>query len=428
MKQQAPINLNRVLQRIDLLATITTGESPGVTRLPFTLAWESATQLVAQWMREAGMLVRRDDVGNLIGRYEGLELEVPVLMIGSHLDTVIEGGKYDGALGVVTGLEVAASLAESGIKLHHPVEVVAFVDEEGVRFSTAMVGSRAMAGMLSPHDLQARDDRGVMLEVAMRQSGFSPDRFTSAARPRGSLLGYLELHVEQGVVLEDRNVPGAAVTGIAGARRYGFRIEGIAGHAGTFPMPLRRDALTGAGAIVLAVERIAREHGGLVATVGKLSVRPGAANVIPGLVEGTLDVRDMNDARRDAVVDLIQAECERICRERDLTCHFTLTSEAPAVPCSPAFVDLIISALQENGVEPRRLASGAGHDAIAMAHVTDIGMIFVRSKGGISHNPLEETSAEDIGVAAAVLRSVVVQIAGEHSVGGDGHAGATHTP
>jgi len=425
MKQQAPINLNRVLQRIDLLATITAGEGPGVTRLPFTPAWKRATQLMAQWMQEAGMSVRRDAVGNLIGCYQGLEPGTPSLMIGSHLDTAIEGGTYDGALGVITGVEVVASLAESGIRLRHPVEVVAFVDEEGVRFSTAMVGSRAMAGTLSPHDLQARDDRGVMLEDAMRQSSFSPDRFTSAARPRGSLLGYLELHVEQGVVLEDRNVPCAAVTGIAGARRYGFR---IAGHAGTFPMPLRRDALTGAGAIVLAVERIAREHGGLVATVGKLSVRPGAANVIPGLVEGTLDVRDMNDARRDAVVDLIQAECERICRERDLTCHFTLTSEAPAVPCSPAFVDLIISALQEHGVEPLRLASGAGHDAMAMAHVTDIGMIFVRSKGGISHNPLEETSAEDIGVAAGVLRSVVVQIAGEHSVGGDGHAGTTHTP
>lgn len=408
----AQVNLGRLLERIEHLSAISTGPGPGVTRLPFTEQAERANALVGQWMRDAGMSVRRDEVNNLIGRYEGMASDAPVVMIGSHLDSVIEAGKYDGVLGVLAGVEVVQSFFERGLRPQRPIEVVAFCDEEGVRFSTPLLGSKAMAGLLSPETFAAIDDQGVTLGDAMRQYGLDPERFTCAARSPRSLAAYLELHIEQGPILERSNQACGVVTGIAGAARYSFRVDGMPGHAGTVPMSLRQDALTGAAEMLLAIERVARQVEPMVATVGKLSVRPGASNVIPGMVEGILDIRDVNDARREATLQRMVSECDSICRQRGLQCDFRKVTESAAVSCASRLIALIESTLCEYGITQVCLISGAGHDAMAMAHITDIGMIFVRCRGGLSHHPEEEVSPADIETGVQVLRSVVSGLAG----------------
>ncbi|MFC4766791.1 allantoate amidohydrolase [Effusibacillus consociatus] len=403
------VKADRIAQRIEELAKCSTTER-GVTRLSFTKESETANGLVAGWMREAGMSVRRDELNNIIGRYEGNQPDAPALLIGSHLDSVIEAGKYDGILGVIAGIEVVQTLFENGIRPKHPIEVIGFCDEEGTRFHTTLLGSRAIAGDLQEEDLQAKDAAGITLAEAMKEIGLDPANYRLAARDPKTLLGYLELHIEQGPVLEQMNQACGVVSGIAGQSRYQFRVEGLAGHAGTVPVPMRKDALVGTAEMIQAIERIALQYENLVATVGKLSVSPGASNVIPGLVEGTLDIRSINNETRLAALNRILEECKSICERRGLACEFSKVMESPAVPCSSRFIEAISSVLEERNMKSVQIVSGAGHDAMAVAGITEIGMIFVRCKDGLSHHPDEFATTEDMGMGASVLLDVVLKL------------------
>jgi allantoate deiminase len=403
------INKKRLLERIDRLAKCSE-TFPGVTRLSFTKQCDEADLLLREWMEEAGMVVRRDEMNNLIGRYEGKNREGPVLMLGSHIDSVINGGKYDGTLGVITAIEVIQVLSNLGEIPSHPIEVVSFCDEEGVKFHTTFLGSRAMTGALTLDDLARCDERGISLSDAMRSRHLNPEDFQMAKRKPDSILGYLELHIEQGPLLEKINQPCGVVSGIAGVSRYSFLIEGMSGHAGTVPMYDRKDALTGAAEIIVKLEQLAKQYSPAVATVGKLSVKPGASNVIPEIVEGTIDIRDQDEKRKTMFLKDMVAMAYEVCKRRKLTCEFEKVMEVPPVSCSNHFIHLIEDVLEDNGISPYRMISGAGHDAMAIASLTPIGMIFVRCKKGLSHCPDEDVSLEDMEIGTKILLDTVRKI------------------
>ncbi|MGC4376350.1 allantoate amidohydrolase [Fictibacillus sp. Mic-4] len=403
------VNGARIAERIDQLSRCSE-PAIGVTRLSFTKEFQCAQNMVEQWMLEAGMTVRKDSLNNLIGRYEGSNPNAPVLMIGSHLDTVIEGGKFDGMLGIVTGIEIVAVLFETGIILENPIEVIAFCDEEGVRFHSTFLGSKAIAGTLKREELEVKDEEGITLANAIKELGLDPLNYKKAARVPEEVLAYIELHIEQGPVLQAEEIPCGVVTGIAGASRYSFTIEGFAGHAGTVPHTLRKDALAGSAELVLEIERLAKENAPIVATVGKLSVKPGSSNVIPGEVAGTIDIRDTDERRKRKVLEAIFQSGEEIASRRGLKIHFEKVMEVSPVLCSEELIPIIESSIRENGMDPVRLISGAGHDAMAMADLTKVGMIFVRCRDGISHHPDEHASLEDMEIGARVLLDTVLQV------------------
>ena len=408
------VNSHRIAARIDKISTFSE-PTIGVTRLSFTKEFQLAQKMVEKWMLEAGMTVRRDSLNNLIGRYEGKNSHSPVLLIGSHLDTVIEGGKYDGMLGIVAGIEVVTILFENGIILENPIEVVAFCDEEGVRFHSTFLGSKAIAGTLTERDLEATDEQGITVATAIKQLGLNPLEYQEAAKEPKDVIAYIELHIEQGPILEKEGIACGVVTGIAGVSRYSFKVEGFAGHAGTVPVMLRKDALAGAAEIILAIEKLAKDHAPLVATVGKLSVKPGSSNVIPGQVLGTIDIRDTNEDRIKEVIKAFFQTCDEICTRRGLTYHVEKVMEAHPVYCCEEITAAIESAIQENGMSPIHLVSGAGHDAMAMANLTKIGMIFVRCEKGISHHPDEHVMLDDLGVGTQVLLDTVLKVTKYHS-------------
>lgn len=396
-----------ILDRLDALAAISE-RADCLVRRPYTDAHRRANVLVGDWMRAAGMAVRVDAVGNLVGRSEGSVPGAPALLLGSHLDTVVDAGRYDGMLGVVTAIACVGALARRAVRLPFALEVAGFVDEEGVRFrGAALTGSRAMAGRLDPAVLERTDDDGVTLAEAMRGFGLDPLAAGQAARRRDELLAYVELHIEQGPVLEALGLPAGCVTAINGAARYAVTVTGVAGHAGTVPMAARRDALAAAAECVLAVEARAAAEPDLVGTVGRIEALPGAVNVVPGLARFTLDLRAPDDGRRrHAAADLLDAFA-RIAARRGVGIEPALTHEAAAVPCAPWLMARIERALAAHGVAPHRLPSGAGHDGMALAGLTDIAMIFIRCRGGISHNPAEAISAADAGLGADILLHVI---------------------
>lgn len=403
------VKVERMIQRIEALATCSSSVH-GVTRLAFTDESEQANSLVSQWMCEAGMSVRRDEMGNIIGRYEGRRPDAPILLIGSHLDSVAKAGKFDGILGVITGIEVVQTLFEHDIRLEHPIEIIGFCDEEGTRFHTTFLGSRAMTGSLTEIDLQCCDQNEMTLSDAMKEVGLEPMQYKLAARDPKTILGYIELHIEQGPVLEEMDQSCGVVSGIASQSRYTFQIEGLAGHAGTVPLPMRKDALAGAAEIIQAIETIALQNPNLVATVGKLSVQPGASNVIPGEVEGTLDIRCMDERKKLEVLQAMIEASHQIADRRGLNCTFTKVMDSSPVNCCTQLTRTIQSVLEDYQMNSVPLVSGAGHDAMAMSSITDVGMIFVRCKGGLSHHPDEYVSVEDIQMGARVLLDVIFRL------------------
>ncbi|WP_019241899.1 MULTISPECIES: allantoate amidohydrolase [Bacillus] len=409
-KVQHKISGKRIFERAEELASCSCS-SIGVTRLPFTEESAKAGILIEKWMNEAGMTVRKDGLNNIIGRYEGENPDAPILIIGSHLDTVIEGGKYDGMLGVITGIEVVQSLFDSGIILDHPIEVVGFCDEEGVRFHSTFLGSRAIAGTLTDVDLERKDEDGISIAEALKTIGINPLDYLMCRKKKEDVLGYLELHIEQGPVLENENQSVGVVSGIAGATRFSFEIEGKAGHAGTVPIELRQDALVGAAELIQYIESVMWKNRPLVATVGKLLVHPGASNVIPSLVKGTLDIRDIDKTRKESAIHEILIESKKICKSRGLQITFEKVMEADPVVCSDRFNSIIEAAIIQSGGNPIKLFSGAGHDAMAMADITEVAMIFVRCKDGLSHHPDECVTVEDVEAGAEVLYSTVLKIA-----------------
>ncbi|CRK85047.1 allantoate amidohydrolase [Neobacillus massiliamazoniensis] len=411
IKLQYNVDSKRISTRIEQLAGCSS-TSVGVTRLPFTVESLEAERLVEEWMKAAGMTVRKDGLNNIIGRYEGKNPTASVLLIGSHLDSVIEAGKFDGVLGVITGIEVVQTLRDNGVILDNPLEVVGFCDEEGVRFHSTFLGSKAIAGTFTAEDLERADENGITIAEALKGIGIvNPYDYKNARRTPEELLAYLEVHIEQGPVLEKENKPVGVVSGIAGATRFSFEIIGKPGHAGTVPVAIRQDALLGASDLISYIENIALENKPLVATVGKLTVSPGASNVIPGLVTGTLDIRDLNVERKQKAIDAILAESHRIAESRGLQIKFDQVMEVEPVYCNEGMIKLIEEAISERSGSVVSLVSGAGHDAMAMADVTKVAMIFVRCKDGLSHHPDEFVTEEDMGVGAEVLYSTVIKLA-----------------
>jgi allantoate deiminase len=402
------------MARAELLAAYSE-EAGRLTRRFGTLALAEAGGLVSEWMREAGLSVRRDAIGNVIGRSAGAGPDAPALMIGSHLDTVPDAGRWDGALGVLAGIAVAERLRERAGELPFALEVVAFADEEGSRFGTAFLGSSVLAGSFDLSTLARVDADGVSLEEAIRRFGGDPAELRDGRREPGSLVGYAELHIEQGPTLEAGGLPLGVVSAISGQTRALLRFTGTPGHAGTVPMELRRDALVAAAELVVEVEALARETPGLVATVGRLEALPGAPNVIAGRAELVLDVRHPEDADRLWAVGRLRQRAGEIASTRGIEYEWEALHEQAAVRCDPGLTGRMFQALEDVGVQPNALASGAGHDAAAMARIAPVTMLFVRCAGGVSHHPDESVEAADVAIALDALTRFVELVAERHS-------------
>jgi allantoate deiminase len=400
------VDAERVMVRLDELARLSE-EPHRLTRRYLTQSHRQAIELVSGWMRAAGMSVHLDPLGSVIGRWDGGDRGRPALLFGSHIDTVVDAGKYDGTLGVIGAIACVEALRRDGFVPGFAVEIAAFGDEEGSRFPVALSASRALAGALDPAVFEARDAEGIVLADAMTRFGLDPAQYARAARRREDVLAYIELHIEQGPVLESENLPVGVVTAIAGATRLEVALEGAAGHAGTVPMTLRRDALAAAAECALAVETICRAREGVVGTIGRVAAEPGVVNVIPGRAVFSLDVRAAADEPRRAAVAALLAAFGTIAARRGVSLAVHPLHEAAAVACAPWLSDLLAAAVRSLGIPERRLPSGAGHDAMAVASLTDVAMLFVRCRGGISHNPAESIDVEDVATALAVLHRFV---------------------
>jgi allantoate deiminase len=402
----APLG-EEIVRRINELAAVS-AEADKLTRIFLSTEHRAAADLILAWMREAGMQAHLDAIGNVCGRYEGGRPGLPCLMLGSHYDTVRDAGKWDGPLGVITAISCVADLNRRGKRLPFAIEVVGFADEEGVRFASTLLGSRAVAGTFDPTVLSTRDGDGVMMREALTKFGLDSGKIGAAARKAGELLAYLELHIEQGPVLEAQGLPVGIVTAIAGATRLAARLTGMAGHAGTVPMALRRDALAGAAECIGAIEQACRrDDGALVGTVGVIQAMPGATNVIPGEVSFTIDMRAPADAHRQRAVADVVRQIEAIASRRSLSLRLDVTHENRTAPCAPWLRAQIGRAIAAEGLPVFELPSGAGHDGMAMIDIADVGMIFVRCRGGISHNPAEHVELADADAGARVLLRVI---------------------
>jgi allantoate deiminase len=390
----------RLMARLDAFAAYT--DEPGrLTRLFLSDAHRRAAAAFIGWCGEAGLAARIDPAGNVVARYEGKREGAPALMLGSHIDTVRDAGRYDGTYGALAALAVVEALSARGERLDHAIEIVAFGDEEGVRFRTTLTGSRALAGAYLEEALDQRDTRGVAMRDALQAFGGDPDKAGSIRA--NSVAAFVEAHIEQGPVLEAEGLPLGVVTAINGATRLEVGVDGMAGHAGATPMSLRRDALTAAAEMTLAIEARARRETDLVATVGRLEVWPGATNVIPGHVQFSIDLRAPDDERRSVALADIMARIDAIAAARGVRASSAKTHDAKAFVCDPRIVAGIARAVEQLGVPPRLLSSGAGHDTMVMGGLCPAGMLFVRCKAGISHNPLESITVEDCAFGLAAL-------------------------
>jgi N-carbamoyl-L-amino-acid hydrolase len=377
----------------------------------FSPAHKAVAGQLRDWMSSAGLKAEIDAVGNVIGRYASAAPGAKTLLVGSHYDTVANAGLFDGRLGILTGLVVAEHLQSVGQRLPFHLEVIGFSEEEGVRFSAPYLGSGAISGRFDEDALARRDTKDVSLATVMRKEGVDLDTIHALARPRESFRGYLEVHIEQGPVLLQNDLPVGVVTSITGSARFRITINGVAGHAGTVPMSLRRDAAAAAAEIVLAVERRCTAAPNLVGTVGQLYVPHGLINVIPGICELSLDVRSVDDVARDSALADIFASVQQITRRRRVTANIRELARHRAAPCAAPMQSAIAGAITRAGIKPFFLPSGAGHDAEMFSGLTDIGMLFVRcGNGGISHSPLETVTVEDADVAARVLLDVLVNL------------------
>jgi allantoate deiminase len=391
-----------VMQRLDDLAEIS--ESPdGLTRRYLTAEHASANQRVGEWMRQAGMTTRIDEAGNIIGRYESSEADAPTLLVGSHLDSIINAGRYDGMLGVVLPIQCLAAFHAQGRRFPYAIEVIGFGDEEGVRFQSTYLGSRAIAGTFDRTLLERQDGDNISLAQAMTDFGLDPQAIDQAAHDPSGIVAYVEVHIEQGPVLERLKLPVGVVTAIAGATRLEVEVQGLAGHAGTVPMIDRRDAMAATAEMILCVEQICTAEAELVGTVGKIEALPGAVNVIPGRVRFTIDLRSADDDQRHHAMHSIRATINTIAERRGVQTDINTTHDATSVPCSQTLMQALADAVEVCGFETAYLPSGAGHDAAAISTLCDIGMLFVRCEGGISHNPAESITVEDVASAARVL-------------------------
>jgi allantoate deiminase len=395
-----------IIARINQLAAISE-TAAALTRVFLTKEHRAAAGLIRSWMEDAGMTARMDAIGNVVARYEGDKPKLPALLLGSHFDTVRNAGKWDGPLGVITAIACVADLNRRRKRLPFAIEVIAFADEEGVRFPATLLGSRAVAGTFDESVLAARDRDGISMREALTSFGLDPQHIGAAARAPGEFLAYLELHIEQGPVLEAEGLAVGVVTAISGATRLSVILDGMAGHAGTVPMAMRRDALVGAAECIVAIEQQCRNDVSLFGTVGSLRADPGATNVIPGRAAFTVDMRCASDQHRRLAIAAAVRNIERIARERNLKPQIDVTHENRMVPCANWLQAQLSASVARQGYRTMALPSGAGHDGMAIADLTDIGMIFVRCRGGVSHHPDEHVTPEDVAAGAGVLLDFV---------------------
>ena len=406
----------RVVARCDELARISSMDWGRIERVYLSPEHARANRLSAEWMRDVGLTTHQDAAGNQVGRIDGRDPDAPVLMLGSHLDTVPDAGRYDGILGVLMAIEVVRLLHARIPAFPFGIEVIAFSDEEGARFGKALLGSSAVAGTWDPAWWELADADGITLRQAFLEFGLDPTRISEAARTPSDLVGYLEAHIEQGPKLDAAGEALAVVSSIAGARRFQITVSGEARHAGGTPYDRRRDALVGASEAVLAVERLCRAQHHIVGTVGQLEAYPGAVNIVPGEVRLTLDLRGEIDGVRDEVWRSLAGSLDEITGRRGLRWTAREVHAASAVMCQPLLMDVMRAGIEGTGQQnPLDLFSPAGHDGMAIDAIADVGMLFLRNPDGISHHPDEFVSRPDIETGLQAFAEAIVHLAREHA-------------
>ena len=410
MQQEYGARAEHIMRRIQQLAAISEDAS-GVTRTFGTPAFVEGRALVQRWMEAAGLRPRIDGIGNLRARFESRNPDAKTFVLASHIDTVVNAGKFDGPLGVLMGLDLLEQLIAQRADLPFHIELIAFSDEEGVRFHTTYLGSQVVTGAFDHALLARRDAAGITLDQAVEMMGGDASQLPLDAIPAAEWLGYFEMHIEQGPVLWERNVPVALVSAIAGQQRVELTFRGMAGHAGTVPMAMRQDALCAAAEFVLTAEQFAQTHGqGLVATVGKLSISHAASNVIPGEVTCTLDLRSAHPAQLAEAYRALLTLAEGLAAQRHVALVWKLVQHTAPVACSESLNALLARAIAASGYETISLVSGAGHDAVPVSFVAPATMLFIRCYKGISHNPLEDVELPDLAAAIAVAERFINEL------------------
>ncbi|KQL49385.1 hydantoinase [Brevibacillus choshinensis] len=406
------INQDRLQKRIQDLAQIGRIGETGVCRLALSPEDRAGVDLVRRWMEEAGLQTRIDNFGNLIGRMDGRNPDAPLLLVGSHIDSQPYGGQYDGVIGVLGALEVLQTMTEQGVIPEQSVEVIAFCDEEGCRFQKGLFGSRGILNRLESGELERTDKNGVTRRQALLDFGCDPEGLEASVYPEGSIGAFLELHIEQGPILDRAGEAIGIVSAISGPLWWTVEMTGFAGHAGSVPMNMRQDALLGAAKVIMAVNELAKldPTAPTVGTVGHLEVFPDSRNIIPERVRFTVDLRDINLKRRNEREQSLREVIELAAMEGGL--QYTITEDTNSDPryCAAWIKDIIREESKTMGIDARELMSGPFHDALALSYVCDYGMIFVRCKDGISHNPQEFASYEDVALGTELLYKTVLRI------------------
>ena len=416
---QPTINQRRLMRDLNAIGRIGIGNRGGVTRLVFSIKELRSRQVLIHLMRQAGLKVHIDGIGNIFGRLEGRDTNAPAVLSGSHLDTVIHGGKYDGPVGVIGALEAVRTISENKIPINSPLEVVCFVGEESSRFGFSTLGSSMVAGEVHAKDLaNAVDAQGTKLADVLASLGIGRKQLGTLARNPKSLKAYLELHIEQGPILEAIGKRIGLVTSIAAPSRFKVIFTGQADHSGTTPMEMRKDALVAAALLIEFIERTCRKFsamakGRVVGTVGAMKIEPGVINAVPGKTELLVDIRAITAQAKDRVARLVKAEAQRIGRQRGIAVDVLTIRDEDPVPLDHRLLRLTRQICDEKQLVYEIMPSGAGHDAMQMAKITAAAMIFIPSQRGISHNPLEWTAPDDIALGAQILMETMIRVANE---------------
>jgi allantoate deiminase/N-carbamoyl-L-amino-acid hydrolase len=406
------INAARLQQHFEAMSLIGKIGETGTCRPAHTALEKEGFELAASWMQEAGMKTHIDNFGNLIGRLEGTDPSLPVLMMGSHLDSQPYGGRFDGVAGVLCAIEVVKTLSDNHIMHKRGIEVISFADEEGWRFNKGLFGSRGILGKLEEGELQRTDKDGIRREQALKDFGCDVSKFSNSEYKSGTIFCYLELHIEQGPVLDIGKKPIGVVSGISGPLWLTVKLKGMAGHAGSVPMPLRKDALLGAAEITVALHEIVTQVPGAptVGTVATINVFPASRNIIAEEVSFTIDLRDIDLARRNHYEKQLREKIELITEKHNLTYEISEDTNSEPRYCADWIKQIIHHQCDTLNLDAPELMSGPFHDAMALSYACDYGMIFVRCKDGISHNPLEYSSYEDLALGAEVMYGTVLEI------------------
>jgi allantoate deiminase len=407
------INAARLQEHFEAMSKIGKIGETGTCRPTMTPLEKQAFEIAAGWMQEAGMRTHIDNFGNLIGRLEGKNKTLPVLMMGSHLDSQPYGGRFDGVAGVLCAIEAVTTLTESNIIPDRSIEVISFADEEGWRFNKGLFGSRGILGKLEEGELQRTDKDGITREKALRDFGCDPNKFSESEYAPNSIFCFIELHIEQGPILDSSNKPIGVVSGISGPLWLTVKLKGMAGHAGSVPMAMRKDALVGAAEIIIALNEIANQIPGAptVGTVGTLNVFPASRNIIPEEVTFTVDLRDIDLERRNKYEKQLMDKIAAITKKHSLTYQIFEDTKLEPRYCAEWIKGIIKDECKTAGlVDTPELMSGPFHDSMALSYVCDYGMIFIRCKDGISHNPLEYASYEDLALGTEILYGTLLQV------------------